>query len=272
MPDSEQVPPEDNRLIYALLYIIENGLRELIVERLQATCGPLWYKQRLPEDILKKYREGVKTERSVKWTRCIPHHPIYYTDFASLQKIIDRADNWRDVFEPIFQNRGKAVFLSVLSGLEPVRNKIAHNRKATVQDLKLTEGAYTQLSEALGEQRLLDYASRATLNQDIPTVLQSLVEEVRATSRLCQSCHMIGATPIWYTASTSWWFDDSYLGASTKEIAAYYNLLSEYVALPRGRGLGYRVEDWVHRHSVAGLEDAAVRSIAQLLTANGVEV
>ena len=127
--------PEQNTAIFKYLFAIENGLRELIISSLATAAGPRWYRSRLPGDVLDKYRQGATIERSTSWTQLVPHHPMYYVDFADLRKILERDDNWRDSFEVIFKRRD--LLASTLSELEFIRNKIAHNRKATLQDLRI---------------------------------------------------------------------------------------------------------------------------------------
>src|SRR5690242_15851284 len=122
-------PPEENGRCYSLMYAIENGIRELIIEELSNLEGPLWYKHRLPGDILTKYREAVRLQRQVVWTKMVPHHPLYYLDFPDLKKIIEREDNWKDSFSAIFTR--KELISATLSEIEPTRNSLAHNRKLT---------------------------------------------------------------------------------------------------------------------------------------------
>ena len=112
-------------------------MREFVIESLEAACGPLWWKQRLPPDVLARNREALEYERNIKWCQLIPHHPIYYIEFPDLKKVIERTDNWRDAFEPVFGRRD--IFISKLSELEPIRNRIAHNRKATKANLDTVE-------------------------------------------------------------------------------------------------------------------------------------
>ena len=96
--------PSTNLVIYEQLYIIEVGLRELIIEALGALT-PKWTKQRLPNDLREKIADGIKIEQGTKWTESIPHHPAYYLDFPDLAKIILRNDNWEEVFKNIFSNK-----------------------------------------------------------------------------------------------------------------------------------------------------------------------
>ena len=90
--------PEENLAIYKLLLIIEVGLREFLIEALEASCGSDWWKKRLPGDVLAAYRNGCRYERRIRWCQLVPHHPIYYVDFPDLKKVIQRSDNWKDVF------------------------------------------------------------------------------------------------------------------------------------------------------------------------------
>lgn len=136
---NEPVVPPENVAIYSLLFQIETGLREVIIDCLAATDGPRWYIHRLPGDVLEKYRSARAVERAVPWARCVPHHPIYYTDFPDLHKTLCRDDNWRDAFAALF---GRKEFVGgMFAQLEVIRNKVAHNRKSTPIDLQLVEAA-----------------------------------------------------------------------------------------------------------------------------------
>lgn len=236
------LPPPENAEIYNFLYSIETALRELIIEALSTIEGPIWYKRRLPGDVLEKYRKGREYEKSISWTDCIPHNPIYYVDFPDLRKIIERDDNWRETFESIFSRKE---VLSILVVLEPIRNKIAHNRKASHQDLETTKGAYSLLSTAIGSDRFATLATRCTARTDIPEQLAKLRKEAENAYNICQSCTALGELTTWKTLRKEWWFDESYLGNSLDELANYFQTLDEYSRLPRTRGSGYKIEAWV---------------------------
>src|SRR6266511_1781355 len=137
--------PEENRAIYCYIYMIETCLREFIIEMLAAVAGPKWFKSRMPGNLLEKCRESVRFERQIKWTQFVPHHQLYYLDFPELKTIIVRTDNWSDAFEPIFKRQD--IFVGTVSELEPIRNKIAHNRRATSTDLRIVEAAYSKLTQ-----------------------------------------------------------------------------------------------------------------------------
>ena len=91
--------PIENLEIYSALYTIETSLRELIIESFETLDGPRWYKKRLGADIQKKYEDGLNYEKTIPWIELVPHHPIYYIDFPKLKEIMEKRDNWREVFQ-----------------------------------------------------------------------------------------------------------------------------------------------------------------------------
>src|SRR5260221_3955565 len=180
-----QQPAEVNIAIFSMLYSIETALRELIIESLSTIEGPKWYKKCLPGDILEKYKNGWEAEKRSHWSQCIPHHPIYYVDFPDLRKIIEREDNWKKAFENIFTR--KDILSSTLSELEPIRNKIAHNRKTSEKDTEIVRGAYSMLSNAIGSNYFDSLASNCTLSTDIREQLVQLHMPTNCATRLLKS-------------------------------------------------------------------------------------
>src|SRR5215210_9211071 len=129
--------PENNIVAYELLYKLEVGLREFLIDTFGRE-GQKWWKQRLPSDVLDKLKEGREKERKTKWIELLPHHPIYYIDFPDLKKIIEVKDNWSDAFQKFFGD--KDVFCGGLRELEPIRNKIAHSRKISENEVHMLKG------------------------------------------------------------------------------------------------------------------------------------
>jgi len=70
-------------------------------------------------------------------------HEIFYTDFPDLKKIVEKRDNWREVFGDIF---GRKEVLVKLDELYPLRNMIAHNRYLTKENADTMERYYIKLS------------------------------------------------------------------------------------------------------------------------------
>jgi hypothetical protein len=185
----------------------------------------------------------------------VPHHPIYYTDFADLRKMIERGDNWSKAFERVFGR--KDLIASTLAELEVIRNKIAHNRKATATDLAITKSCFTKLSQAIGAERFRSLSERCTSAPDIRERLTGLREEGKSMFAHCLECKPIAPLRVWDSVGKSWWFDESYLNTSVDCISKLFQSLEEYSALPRRRGSGYELEAWVKSKDLTNLHAAA---------------
>jgi len=245
----KQLVPKENIEIYCYLYNIETILRELIIDLLKTVAGPRWYKKRLPGDILEKYRKGIEYEKNIKWTQLVPHHPIYYIDFADLKKIIERGDNWENVFKDIFSPH-KQILSSTLFELEFIRNKVAHNRKATHKDVEVVKTAYIKLSEAVGRDYSNRLSARCTCSMDISERLTELQKESERSFCLCKNYKPLEKLEVWKPVCDEWWFDETYLEYKLDGIINYFKTIEEYAALPRTRGSGYKVEAWVKSNDI----------------------
>lgn len=240
--------PQENIEIFTLLYCMETALRELIIEALTVAEGSRWYRKCLPGDVLEKYRKGWEVEKGIRWTQCIPHHPIYYVDFPDLKKVIEREDNWKKAFERIFSR--KEILSNTLSELEPIRNKIAHNRKTSGEDVEIVRGAYSKLSTAIGPDYFDNLSNQCTLGKDIPERLTQLRMEAKSALLACQELRPLNELKTWNNIYNAWWFDESYLGGELGKIVEFFRTMNEYSLLPRLRGSGHTIEAWVRSSSI----------------------
>jgi hypothetical protein len=263
----KQLVPEENIEIYCYLYGIETALRELVIESLRAVDGSHWYKKRLPGDVLEKYRKGIEFEKNIKWSQLVPHHPIYYIDFPDLKKIIEREDNWEDAFKPIFSR--KEIVSSTFSELEVIRNKIAHNRKATTVDVKIARAAYEKLSECIGGNYFDQLSARCTCAMDISERLNELQGECKRTFRICKDCERLENVDVWGSIHDKWWFDESYLGHELEAITGYFGMIERHLALPRSRGSGHKIESWVKSSGIEEKYASAQIEFGAILASGG---
>ncbi|MFQ5978814.1 MAG: Swt1 family HEPN domain-containing protein [Candidatus Heimdallarchaeota archaeon] len=112
---------------YSILQDLEQTLRTFIITSLMEKYGEKWWKQRIPNDIRQNCQERKETNENIyPWFGEEEHDLIEYADFSDYAKIIEKKDNWREVFKPII--RQKDVFISKLRELEPIRKAIAHSR------------------------------------------------------------------------------------------------------------------------------------------------
>lgn len=262
--DAEPNVPKVNIDTYAHLYAIENGLRELIIERLTLVGGPRWHKVRLPPDLIVKSQEAFKNLRSIPWDRYIPYHTIYYLDFSELRKIIEPANNWRDAFHAIFTR--KDIILATLAGLEPIRNNIAHNRRVSPLDYIQVKAAYDQIEAAIGSSHFHTLVSAATEVRDLPTIMASLQHDADASILTCVRYELTPSSIAWQTVQGAWWFDESYLLHDITAIETYFRLLEGYSRIPRRRGTGYRIEEWVRQNDLTNHYEAAKRQISEIVS------
>jgi len=240
--------PKENIKIFCSIYCIETAIRELIIESLEKKFGSKWYKHRLPSDILEKYKNGLERERKIKFTSLIPHHPIYYIDFSDLKKIILRQDNWRDGFINIFKN--KDIINSALSELDCIRNKVAHNRKVSIEDLKIVEGSLIKISKLIGYNKFNNLTLRCTTSIDIIERIKELKNESKEAFNSCKKFKKIDELKKWNLIGNEWWFDETYLNCSLNNIKNFFNTIQEYINLPKVRGSGHIIEKWVNNSKI----------------------
>lgn len=267
MHDNIYSIPEGNLAIYRLLYVIEVGLRELIIELFNAKIGPGLWKHRLPGDVLKAYKDGRKYERNIKWCNLVPHHPLYYVEFPDLKKVIERSDNWQEAFESVFGN--KEIVHSTLTELEPIRNKIAHNRKATAGDLRVVEASYQKIVSAIGEKRLSELVSRCSQANDLRERFLELRQEAAVTFAACIECMPVGVLDVWAKTYTAWWFEADYLGHSVKAVKVFFETAIAYSKIPRPRGSGHKIKRWVQSNNLDHLYAVAMGELETVLNEIG---
>lgn len=226
---------------------------------MQSLDGVKWYKKRLPEDILKKYRDGIEAEKNIKWINLIPHHPLYYTDFPDLKKIICRADNWDVCFKNIFGPR-KIIIESLLSEIEPIRNCIAHNRKLSRNNLLVLKGTFHKIYSLLGKRQFLDLFSKCSMAMDIKQRMNCLKVEAENLFKRLANFEALNAFPEWEEIQKIWWFDELYLGHELHGIVDFFKALKQYALLQRKRGYGHKIEMWMKEN---GLEEKYKKALGE---------
>lgn len=117
---------------YQSLKELETNLRLFIEEKLKKVT-PNWWKERIPQDVQEKAEENMlKNESPWPWVKTEERTPIFYINFPDYGKIIQRRDNWNDVFSKIFKDSD--MIFSWLKELEDIRNKIAHFRSISIEE------------------------------------------------------------------------------------------------------------------------------------------
>lgn len=115
--------------VYTQLYVLENSARNVIDRVMSAKYGADWWSKKVGTKLQEKVQGRKDQEKREPWTGKRGAHPIYYSDFGDLEKIITA--NWDD-FKGIF---GTPAFVSSrLGGLEPMRNISAHHNRVTEKE------------------------------------------------------------------------------------------------------------------------------------------
>lgn len=119
-----------SRQAYNWLFVLECGIRRLIAHVMEETFGPGWPRHRLPNGMYDTWLD--KQQKAVKAGR--RKDPLIdYADFTDYQKIIERRDNWNEVFSALW-HRQEDVRES-LQRLYWVRIETMHSRALLRQDI-----------------------------------------------------------------------------------------------------------------------------------------
>lgn len=293
-PETRPFAPEANRQIFDTLFAVEVGLRELIIETLETDIGPKWFKQ-LPADVREKAHAGRDSQRRAEWTTYVDHHPLYYIDFPDLGKVI--ASKWNTHFSKFFSD--KTILLASLRQLEPIRNKIAHNRKATDADLTQVAAVRSVLEAEIGMKRFETLLSRSTTAPPLTQIFERLLHEIRQSAAIVSAVAAPAPLEVWPSVCDEWWFDSEFLlprPASTTRraptptaepepipavfpenssdspghrndagllscVSHFFELYREYASQPRGRGMGHLLERWAKENSVSDAAQQATQAI-----------
>ena len=105
---------------YELFYMLENDIRKLIVETLEAAHGSVWWDNRVPQAVKDEARKNRSREVQAALTQR-SEDEIDYTTFGQLSDII--RENWPD-FAGMLSNQSAVA--RVLSALNMLRGTIAH--------------------------------------------------------------------------------------------------------------------------------------------------
>lgn len=120
----------DDRFHHDWLRYIENKLRILIKSILEREAGRKWIKQRVPEEIRKRWNDRKNSSEEAKNSPsqlCL----IYFADFSDYPQIITKSDNWK-FFEKIFIR--KESLLESFNRISPIRNDLSHGRPLSKED------------------------------------------------------------------------------------------------------------------------------------------
>lgn len=118
-----------NAQSYMYVYVLENSLRQLILEKFQDEKD-WWENKNFVSEKIQEYSIKIQeAEKEHKWLGKRGDHPIYYVNLEHLLKIIEK--NFNPRFKGIFNLQNLSVWITECS---PIRNLIAHNIKTELEE------------------------------------------------------------------------------------------------------------------------------------------
>jgi hypothetical protein len=122
-----------NVIAYNVIYGFERGLRALVDRLMDRSFGSNWIRQRIPADVSERWKE----RRANAVANGEDERPLLeYADFTDYAEIVNRRDNWSQIFQAVFRN--KEDVLVSLRRLNAVRIPVMHSRQITEIELLRT--------------------------------------------------------------------------------------------------------------------------------------
>jgi hypothetical protein len=128
--DASADPEALQRIIGSRVRHLELRIRRFIENRMRSAFGSKWHLQRVSPETVNRWQRRRQTDVDNLRT---PSRLFDYASFEDYHTIIERKDNWRQVFSEIFPV--KSSLLEGLRRLSLIRNPDAHIRILTVEDM-----------------------------------------------------------------------------------------------------------------------------------------
>ena len=113
---------EKNMEIYPYVYILENSIRELILEKFSSISN-WWSNTKIVKQDIQDYAKKIQdAEKKHKWLDKRGNHPIYYVGLDHLGKILEM--NYNPHFKGLFDIQNLKTWINECV---PIRNLLAHN-------------------------------------------------------------------------------------------------------------------------------------------------
>lgn len=125
--------------------LLELHVRNFITTQLESSVGAKWVKQRVPSDMRKRWVE--KRDTAVAAGE-LQRDIIHYADFSDYRILIERADNWNDVFQPVFGRKDD--IRESWQRLFPIRIATMHARLISQDDELLLVVETKRILKAIG--------------------------------------------------------------------------------------------------------------------------
>ena len=143
--DDEEAGLQRNNAAHDRLQRFETHVRRFIDSLMTSVVGANWIKHRVPGPMRQEWRD----KRDKALARGERERPLLaYADFTDYETIIVRDDNWREVFQSVFQR--KVLVHESFQRLYPIRVCTMHSRIITQDDELYLHAETRRLLLAIG--------------------------------------------------------------------------------------------------------------------------
>lgn len=127
---------------YSILFKLENELRTFIEKRLREEYNEEWWVKGVPLRVRKSAEQNEEKEPNSALGL------LYFTEFSDLRKIIQKEENWHNIFKKYFTTLEQII--SRLDELEHIRHTIAHTRLLSNEDFEKLDLFYREIKKMIG--------------------------------------------------------------------------------------------------------------------------
>jgi len=128
---------------YSVLFKLENELRIFIEKKLRKKYNKEWWQKGVP----------LRVRRSAEQNRAKEPNSslglLYYTEFSDLRKIIQKEENWHNIFKKYFTTLEQII--SRLDELEQIRHTIAHTRLLSNEEYENLNLFHREIRKMIGQ-------------------------------------------------------------------------------------------------------------------------
>jgi len=256
--DNELVFESRNVEAYRLLLKIEVALREFLRDRLISKYGQKWHK-RIPGKYLVEIRKSQSDESKRKQFDFLRLGPLYYLTFGELLEFMDEGDG-REAAVSI----GGAAMLNQLRLLLLPRNAIAHCRDCSQIGLEVIRNTYSQLVNALTEQRFSELLKSPDVGIRPEIAMELLKEALSAADRMLSELRSPCVICQEYNEARAqfWWGDKDLAGFDTEVVDSAIRLILQYNELPTGLGSAGLRQRFIEETGLPELIRAGIGSVS----------
>ena len=128
---------------YSILYKLENELRTFIEKKLRKKYNKEWWQKGVPLRVRKSAEQNRAKEPDSSLGL------LNYTEFSDLRKIIQKEENWHNIFKKYFTTLEQII--SRLDELEQIRHIIAHTRLLSNEDFEKLDLFHREIKKMVGQ-------------------------------------------------------------------------------------------------------------------------